>query len=146
MLGSRCLAFSTSSSTLRCPTWAKKASTIKSRCRVVLRPRAAIQVASRSRAAAAVAGLRWSAARFILILILSIETDSTGRPDERQAPLQRIHPRRRANPPLAPTPPGGPPNPPPRLGTRPRVVLGQPHQRGMRPLPYAAVRVVEPID
>src|SRR5438309_1706423 len=71
MVRSRALTFSKSSSTLRCPLCEKKVSTIRSRWRVVLRPRAAIHAESRSRAVAA-ADLR-EGARVILILILSLD-------------------------------------------------------------------------
>src|ERR1700682_3020155 len=84
MLCARCLASSTSSSTERWPVWEKKVSTIRSRCRVAFRPRDAIQLARRSRAAAAEAGLRGTA-RLILKLSLSLEKDSPHRPPDRQA-------------------------------------------------------------
>src|SRR6267143_2350375 len=51
MFSSRDCTFASSSSTLRCPLAEKKVSTIRSRCRVALRPRSAIQRDSRSRAA-----------------------------------------------------------------------------------------------
>src|SRR2546421_11250234 len=51
MFSSRDCTLARSSSTLRCPLAEKKVSTIRSRCRVALSPRSAIQRDKRSRAA-----------------------------------------------------------------------------------------------
>src|SRR5436309_15140411 len=116
MLGSRCLAFSTSSSTERWPVCEKNVSTIRSRCRVDFSPRAAIQLARRSRAAVETF---FGAVRFILKLILSLE-NSTGRRAGRQGACAGIR--------ISAQPAALPAQLPPCLGLLPDVTVGETHQ------------------
>src|SRR5207248_11212087 len=130
MLGSRCLAFSTSSSTERWPVCEKNVSTIRSRCRVDFSPRAAIQLARRSWAAVEIF---FGAVRFILKLILTLE-NSTGRRAGRQGRADSAQPA------------ALPAQLPPGLGLLPDVAPGETHQTRMRPLPDRGIGVLEPLD
>src|SRR2546430_10077808 len=128
MLGSRCLAFSTSSSTERWPVCEKNVSTIRSRCRVDFSPRAAIQLARRSWAAVEIF---FGAVRFILKLILTLE-NSTGRRAGRQGRPDSAQPA------------ALPAQLPPGLGLLPAAAPAEPHQPRIRPLPARASAVVAP--
>src|SRR3954468_12164759 len=137
MAGSRCFGFSTSSSAERCPAWAKKVSTIRSRWRVAFRPRAAIQLARRSRAAAAEGG-RWAEERFILKLILSLDRSLPGA-------CRAVKPRPRARDVSAPPPPL-PSQVAPGARVHARVAPREPDQRRMRPAPHRCIGVGEAVD
>src|SRR5207237_9166349 len=133
MLGSRCLAFSTSSSTERWPVCEKKVSTIKSRCRVDFSPRAAIQLARRSWAAVTFFGT----VRFILKLILSLEKvyrEARGPSSEVSAAVDSAQPA------------ALPAQLPPCIGVLPDVAPGEAHKRRVRPLADRRLGVLEPLD
>src|SRR5207237_5151829 len=134
MLGSRCLAFSTSSSTERWPVCEKKVSTIKSRCRVDFSPRAAIQLARRSWAAVETF---FGTVRFILKLILSLEKvyrEAPGPSSEVPATVDSARPA------------ALPAQLPPCIGILPDVAPGEAHQRRVRPLADRRLGVLEPLD
>src|SRR5262249_21401290 len=126
MLGSRAVTFSRSSSTLKWPLCEKKVSTITSRCRVALRPRAAIQAASLSRAAAA--DVLRGTARFILKLILNLDFRRSA--EEKQPPLPAAFFRHLA----------------PLFCGHAGVGAGDPHQRIVRAAADGGVGVVEMLD
>src|SRR5437660_12224791 len=97
MFSSRDCTLARSSSTLRCPLAEKKVSTIRSRCRVALSPRSAIQRDKRSRAAVvgeAGSALRprllWLETRWVMIggrgLVDGTEIDSQSREDKNTPP------------------------------------------------------------
>src|SRR5205823_8878693 len=149
MLGSRCLAFSTSSSTERWPVCEKNVSTIRSRCRVDLSPRAAIQLARRSRAAVEIF---FGAVRFILKLILSLE-NSTGPRAGRQGACRLSATTRAVGPaPARPRAPArrrarrdapGPHAPVPGLrDRRPRAARSEEHTSELQSLAYLVCRLL----
>src|SRR5712664_104158 len=108
MFSSRDCTLASSSSTLRCPLAEKKVSTIRSRCRVALSPRSAIQRERRSRAALlgeAGSGLRprllWGEARWVMVGG-ETEIDSQSRDLEDTALRAAVKPTR---PPVSPASP-----------------------------------------